>query len=172
MPGVVNRIYGWWSSKRTPYSDKFHTYTLEWDPKFIRVFVDRRTSAMLEVEIGRGRKRSFWDKAGFPLTAPNGSSQVVVTNPYSSASSDGNTEGGLGTDAAPYDQKFYLVMNLAVGGTSGWFPDGVGGKPWFDESLTAMRDFARAQDEWSKTWPTNVEDRAFRVDYVKMWERC
>lgn len=27
--------------------------------------------------------------------------------------------------AAPYDQKFYVVMNVAVGGVSGFFPDGV-----------------------------------------------
>lgn len=29
---------------------------------------------------------------------------------------------------------FYLVLSLAAGGTSRWFPDGQGEKPWFDAS--------------------------------------
>ena len=29
---------------------------------------------------------------------------------------------------------FYLIINLSAGGTSGWFPDGVGDKPWYDTS--------------------------------------
>ena len=31
---------------------------------------------------------------------------------------------------------FYLVMNVAVGGTNGWFPDGAGDKPWLDGSFS------------------------------------
>ena len=65
-------------------------------------------------------------------------------------------------------------MNVAAGGTSGWFPDDVGNKPWFDGSRSAMVDFAKAQDTWAATWPGNIADRAMRVDYVKMWSlgRC
>lgn len=63
-------------------------------------------------------------------------------------------------------------MDLAVGGTSGWFPDNVGNKPWFDGSLTAMRDFANAKDSWFPTWPQSADDLAMRVDSVKMWEVC
>ena len=79
---------------------------------------------------------------------------------------------------------FYLIINLSAGGTSGWFPDNIGGKPWIDASLStyspsplssllsltfigcnlaAMRDFALAQDTWSATWPSNPDDRAFRM---------
>lgn len=82
---------------------------------------------------------------------------------------------------------FYLIIDLAAGGTSGWFPDNKGGKPWYDGSLSmflssalpllrqhaksklthffvgAMRDFALAQDVWSATWPANPNDRAFRM---------
>jgi len=32
------------------------------------------------------------------------------------------------------DAGFYMIINLSVGGTSGWFLDGVGDKPWFDTS--------------------------------------
>lgn len=30
---------------------------------------------------------------------------------------------------APFDQEFYLVINVAVGGINGFFPD-MRGKPW------------------------------------------
>ena len=65
-----------------------------------------------------------------------------------------------------------MVIDLAVGGTSGWFPDGVGGKMWFDGSATAMTDFAKKQDEWYATWPTDEDERALRVKSVKMWNLC
>jgi len=167
LPTVFNKIYGWFSLKRSSFDQSFHTYTLEWDSDFIRLYTDSRLHAMLETQtqtqsIG-GKKKSFWEKGHFPLTAINGSSgaEVVVTNPWADSG-----------PIAPFDQSFYLIINLAVGGTSGWFPDNKGGKPWYDGSLTATRDFARAQDVWSATWPTNLNDRAFRIDYVKMWEKC
>lgn len=59
--------------------------------------------------------------------------------------------------------EFYLIIDLAVGGTSGWFPDNVGGKMWFDGSRDAMWDFANAQDTWAATWPDDANDRAFRM---------
>lgn len=67
------------------------------------------------------------------------------------------------SDAPDSPSEFYLIINLAAGGTSGWFPDGYGNKPWYDGSATAMADFAEAQDTWSKTWPESEQDRAFRM---------
>jgi len=159
MDSLVRTVTGWWSQKRSNYADDFHTYTLEWDRAFMRFYVDSRLEAMLDVQVGSG----WWDRAGFPSIAPNGTAQVVVQNPY--------TPKG-GSYDAPFDQPFYLVINLAVGGTSGWFPDNVGGKPWFDGSLTAMSDFANHQSDWIATWPTNPDERAFRIDSVKMWKLC
>ena len=78
----------------------------------MRFYTDSRLHAMLETQtqtqaIG-AKKKSFWDKAGFPLTAFNGSSgaDVVVTNPWV----------GSG-DMAPFDQceyccLFYLIYEL------------------------------------------------------------
>ena len=77
-----------------------------------------------------------------------------------------------GSAAAPFDQEFYLIMNVAAGGTSGWFPDGVGDKPWLDQSSTAIRDFTEKQATWSATWPSSEDDRAMRVKSVKMWKLC
>ena len=30
--------------------------------------------------------------------------------------------------------EFYLIMNVAVGGTNGWFPEAQGNKPWLNGS--------------------------------------
>lgn len=35
-----------------------------------------------------------------------------------------------------------------------------------------MRDFARAQDTWYPTWPTDFKQRSLAVDYVKMYQKC
>ncbi|GAW03218.1 glycoside hydrolase family 16 protein [Lentinula edodes] len=108
---------------------------------------------------------SFFDRAGYPSTAINSSSgdTVAVENIYDEAGGGWN---------APFDQEFYLIIQLAVGGTSGWFPDGAGGKMWTDGSTEAMYDFAEAQDEWYASWPTSEDDKALRVDWVKMWNMC
>jgi hypothetical protein len=58
---------------------------------------------------------------------------------------------------------FYLILNLAVGGTNGWFPDNAGNKPWLDNSKTAMRDFANAQNSWYPTWGSDGESSSFIV---------
>ncbi|KAJ7245576.1 hypothetical protein C8J57DRAFT_1362437, partial [Mycena rebaudengoi] len=65
---------------------------------------------------------------------------------------------------------FYLIMNVAVGGPSGWFPDGPE-KPWLDGlRMTAPRDFL--QDQWYPSWPQDIERPAMVIDWVKIWEKC
>ncbi len=64
--------------------------------------------------------------------------------------------------------QFYLIINLAVGGTNGFFPDeAVPGKPWSNLSPTAFRDFWNARGQWYPTW--EGEEAALQVDYVKVW---
>lgn len=160
---LIARAFGWQNVKRGSYAEGFHTYTLEWDETFMRFSVDSQLKAMLDLSLKK-EKDSFWERGHFPQVASNGTgdTQVVVQNPYA----------GRG-NAAPFDQEFYLIIDLAVGGTSGWFPDGVGGKMWFDGSGgSAMRDFAQAQGTWEATWPGSDDQRAFRVESVKMWKKC
>ncbi|KAJ3979322.1 concanavalin A-like lectin/glucanase domain-containing protein [Lentinula detonsa] len=160
-------LYGWWFTKRldsSSWSTGFHTYTLEWTDKWMRMYVDSRLQAMLDISI-KSSKESFFNRAGYPTTAMNSSSgdTVAVENIYDEAGGGWN---------APFDQEFYLIIQLAVGGTSGWFPDGDGGKMWTDGSTEAMYDFAEAQADWYGTWPTTEDDKALRVDWVKMWNMC
>jgi hypothetical protein len=50
---VQNQIFGWVARKRGGvYGQEFHEFVLEWDEKFIRIYVDKRTQSMLEIPIG------------------------------------------------------------------------------------------------------------------------
>lgn len=156
----LNRVwqtYGWWTQRRTSYADDFHTYSLEWSEDFIRIYVDTRLHHLLDLRV----KESFWDRGDFPRVVQNGSEAVILDNPWANA-----------TKSAPFDQPFYLILNVAVGGTNGWFPDRSGEKPWLDGSNTAMGDFWRARQQWQPTWSSDPEDRSLVVDSVKMWQLC
>jgi len=157
---LVKLLYGWYGLKRTSFDKGFHTYGMEWDEKFMRFYVDTRVHTTLQMTT-KTEKQGFWERAGFPATAQNGSSVENVEKPDSYENIN-----------SPFDQPFYLIIDLAVGGTSGWFPDAVGGKPWLDGSTSAMFDFWKQQNTWYSTWPTSDDDRAFRISSVKMWKKC
>lgn len=74
-----------------------------------------------------------------------------------------------GSKMAPFDQEYYIILNVAVGGTTGFFPDmstGPRDKPWINLSSTAKKDFYEKKSEWYPTW--NGEDAAMKVKYVKV----
>ena len=69
----------------------------------------------------------------------------------------------------PFDQPFYLILNVAVGATNGFFPDGVGNKPWGDMSGTAPKEFWDSENQWIDTWGEG-DTRGLTVKSVKMWK--
>ena len=73
----------------------------------------------------------FFERGDFPPYVANGSQTVATPDPWADAEKDPARR-----NVAPFDQPFYLILNVAVGGTNGWFPDGIGGKPWFDGSVS------------------------------------
>ncbi|TRM66532.1 glycoside hydrolase family 16 protein [Schizophyllum amplum] len=152
----VYKTYGWWTRRLGTYDQEFHTYSLEWTEDFIRIYVDTRLHHMLELKVDE----PFWDRGDYPAVVQNGSDAIVLDNPWVN-----------GSRAAPFDQEFYLILDVAVGGTNGWFPDD-DGKPWLDGSAAAMRDFIKSKDKWYSSWPDNAEERAFVIDSVKMWQQC
>ena len=48
---------------------------------------------------------------------------------------------GNGDQSAPFDQKSYLLISFADGGSSSYFPEGLGNKPWSDFSPYAVNKF-------------------------------
>ncbi|KAF2454579.1 glucan endo-1,3-beta-D-glucosidase [Lineolata rhizophorae] len=147
----------WWRNNvkrqalHTTYAKGFHTFGLEWSEKYMFTYVDTRLLQVMYVNFDR----PFWEKGQFPLSDSNGTRLV---DPWSQT----------GRHATPFDQDFYLILNVAVGGTNGWFKDGKSGKPWVDGSPSAKRDFWNARDEWFPTWGGNAE---MIVKSVKMWQQ-
>lgn len=147
----------WWRNNvkrealHTTYSAGFHTFGLEWSEKYIFSYIDTRLLQVLYTSFDA----PFWQRGHFP---PSGANGTRLVDPWSQT----------GRESTPFDQSFYLILNVAVGGTNGWFDDGVEGKPWVDASPTAKRDFWNANEEW---WPTWQEDGQMAVKSVKIWQQ-
>ncbi|WWD18620.1 hypothetical protein CI109_103073 [Kwoniella shandongensis] len=160
---ILDRLYMTWGyreQRRTYYSQKYHTYGLEWNDKFLWTYIDSRVAQVISY---RFNKESFWTRGKFPSTYTNGSEVVKTTNPWIASQNN----------VAPFDQEFYLAIDLAVGSMDGWFPDGEGGKPWTDDSASAMSDFWLAKNKWwDASWSKDDTVRGFAIDSVKMWKVC
>ncbi|KAF2873258.1 concanavalin A-like lectin/glucanase domain-containing protein [Massariosphaeria phaeospora] len=132
---------GWWVNNvkrqalHTTFSDKYHTFGLEWTEKYIFTYLNTR---LLQVAYTHFAE-PFWEYGQFPLADRNGSR---LENPWAHT----------GSNTSPFDQDFYLVLNVGVGGTNGWFKDGKAGKPWIDRGRTAKKDFWQARHQWHPTW--------------------
>ena len=72
---------------------------------------------------------------------------------------------------APFDQEFFLILNVAVGGTNGFFPEYVGNKPWANTSPTAPLEFWKSSPLWLKTWGEG-DKKGMTVQSVKMYKPC
>ncbi|KAF2084367.1 glycoside hydrolase family 16 protein [Saccharata proteae CBS 121410] len=140
-------------ASHSEYGDKFHTYGLEWTKDYLFTYIDSRLRQVLYVPFV---KKTMWEKGDFPASDHNGSR---IADPWSQT----------GNKNTPFDQYFHIMLNVAVGGTNGWFPDGIDSKPWADASQTARRDFWAAKDQWYPTWQ---ESNEMVVDSVKMWQQC
>ena len=122
----------------------FHIYGLVWSEKYIGTYLDSPDNKVLDFTINE----SFWQLGGWPSPPWNNSWESGGTN-------------------APFDREFFLILNLAVGGTGGYFPDGLGGKPWSDGDQHAVNSFWDAKAQWSHTWT-----QPMAVDWVKVWSEA
>ncbi|KAF0323648.1 Beta-1,3-glucan-binding protein [Colletotrichum sp. SAR11_59] len=147
----------WWrtNNKRqalhTTYGDNFNTFGLEWSQKYLFTYVNSRLLQVMYTNFDE----PMWQRGDFPQANSNGSRLTDVWSQTGRA----NT---------PFDQKFYLILNVAVGGTNGWFEDGKSNKPWLNTSPNAKKDFWTATDQWFPTW-TQPE---MTIKKVSMWQQC
>ncbi|MCJ1408295.1 hypothetical protein MMC19_002369 [Ptychographa xylographoides] len=147
----------WWRTNvkrnalHTTFSATSHTFGVEWSEKYIFTYIDTRLLQVLYTNFNQ----PLWQQGNFPLSDANGTS---IVNPW----------GQTGRDSTPFDQDFYLILNVAVGGTNGWFQDGINGKPWVDQSPTAKKEFWDARNQWLPTWQQNGQ---MKVTSVKMWQQ-
>lgn len=124
----------------------FHTYGLVWNEDKMYTYIDDDSQRVMEVDI----TKSFWSEGGWETSSYN--------NPWNGQPNN-----------APFDQEFYLIFNLAVGGTNGYFPDGVGGKPWSDKTSTAFLDFNNALPSVVQSWGAGNE-AALQIRSVNVWQ--
>jgi hypothetical protein len=117
---------------------------LVWTKDRLYTYIDDESKVVLDVDMA---SKSFYEFGEFH---PN------YENPWR------NEENN-----APFNRDFYLIINLAVGGTAGYFRDGVGGKPWTDKSNNAVNDFYSAKSSWYPTWQN--DDVSLQIDSVKVW---
>ncbi|KAM0281476.1 hypothetical protein ACHAQH_003506 [Verticillium albo-atrum] len=147
----------WWRTNnkrqalKTTYADGFNTFGLEWSQKYLFTYVNSRLLQVMYTNFDK----PMWKRGNFPEANANG----TRLNDIWSETGRANT---------PFDQYFYLIINLAVGGTNGWFEDGKSEKPWLNGSPNAKKDFWEARDTWLPTW-TKPE---LEVKHVKVWQQC
>ena len=121
----------------------FHTYGLFWDATGLYTYIDNESNKVLQVNF---TSQSFFQRGQFPPS---------FDNPW------------IGEDnAAPFNREFYLILNLAVGGTNPYFPDNVGGKPWNNQDPHAPNTFYNNKGQWYPTW--KGEDAALQIDWIKV----
>jgi len=127
-------------------ADQFHIYGVYWDQFGLYTYLDSPTNKILTVNF---TQTDFWHRGGWQSSTFN--------NPWA----------GRG-NSAPFDREFYLILNVAVGGTNGYFPEGVGSKPWSDGDPHAVNTFYDKISSWSPSW--QGDDAALQIDSVKMWQ--
>ncbi|XP_060533796.1 beta-1,3-glucan-binding protein-like [Cylas formicarius] len=126
------------------YDTDFHKYQVEWTPDKIAFSVDG-------VEIGTVKPEdNFWNYGNFQ--------NINLDNPW-----------GSGSKMAPFDQEFFLIINLAVGGSLDERATNPGGKPWSNMSPTSATDFWNAKNQWGPTWNIQEGSSDLIVDYVKVF---
>jgi len=134
-----------WSIAGPFFSDDFHTYGVEWTPDYIKFIYDGYDIGQINPP-----DSGFWGLGNF-------NESEVGPNPWAE-----------GSKMAPYDQPFYLILNVAVGGID-FDPDIINGvdgtRPWSFENGHPLRDFYEAQSTYLPTW----KNSAMEVDYVRVW---
>ncbi len=98
------------------FSDEFHTFGAYWDDKELYTYLDTEDNKVLHIKFDM----PFYTRGGWK----------TFDNPWKNA-----------PNSAPFDQDFFLILNVAVGGVSDFFPDNVGRKPWKDSDPHAVNAF-------------------------------
>jgi len=146
------------------YGDNFHTYILDWSPNGLRFFIDDENQALMDVPYPLIDQNPWWINFW-----EWGKPWKTNENPWAS-----------GSRLAPFDRAFHFILNVAVGGTNGFIPDGAvnrGGdpnlqKPWNngDGYINSMQKFYNARGNWQWTWDVEGENNAMQVDYIRVYQ--
>ena len=146
-------------------ADKMHVFGLYWTDTELYAYIDDRNKPFLKMDhYGARRLPELGAEAGLWDTKDDWIPENAPLN-------------------APFDQEFYIIMNLAIGGTSigpkgtvhetGYFPDHTAGKPWETYERFPQTSFHRNRQEWLPSWTDDTasitDNAALRVDNIKVW---
>ena len=96
IASLPTQLFGFISQKQSSYDQDFHVYALEWTPDWMRLYVDSRLKATMNLKITGHGGKDFFQRGNYPDTTTNGSAvAVVVENIW---------EEQGGSPAAPFDQ--------------------------------------------------------------------
>ncbi|KAI0233727.1 hypothetical protein L0F63_002068, partial [Massospora cicadina] len=132
------------------YANQFTKFTLEWTQTYLRTWAD--DELILNVEINE----PFFKRANYTCDE---------FNPWESSP---NLD-------APFDQKYNLILNVAVGGVNGYFPDNpepcTTKKPWHNQSPKAALEFFNHRNDWLPTWVDKEDSNsnAMAIKSVKVY---
>lgn len=129
-------------------SDDFHTYGLYWDATGLYTYIDEDSNRVLQKN---------WTTQGTLWNQFQYWQNENYANPW--------TTGNGGSIASPFDQEFYIILNVAVGGTNGYFPLGQFG------TYNSITDFVNNQQTWYNTWNNGTGNtNAMAIDWVRVYQ--
>lgn len=144
---------------RHSLTEKFHTYVMEWTPQGLLYYIDSPLYVMMQLDFKEGPWKTGIETVLDSLGSP-------VPNPWSASP----------LKAAPFDQEFYLIMNVAVGSYNGWFLDDYSDNPAYSSSggtggepYEAVHNFWKSQHQWYPSWPTDLH-RGMAIKWIRMSE--
>lgn len=154
-PAWDHNMYGLTHTEYTAndgsFADNFHTWAVEWTESDLRIYLDDE----LKLTVDPGT--NFWDFGGLESSG--------YENPWQ-----------YGSKMSPFDKEFFIILNVAAGGTNGFFPDDVPNgtpKPWTNSDGAASTNFWNGRDDWLPTWEHGEgkisENAAMQVDYVRVY---
>lgn len=161
------------SQRNTTLIDDFHIYGLLWNSTGIYTYLDDPSQSVLSVDMSTN---TFWqygqqnstrcvqkdpDTSGFDgcvqqRSVPGQNWAASFANPWQSPNN-------FSVHMSPFDAPFYLMMNVAVGGTNGYFSNCNGSdgsaQPWgsADPNELPIDSFMKNSFRWLPTWvePSN-----------------
>lgn len=149
QPNTKRKIEIFKLNRKPGWNKQFHKYQLLWTPDNITFSVDDVVTTTINPVKG------FWERGEYGQRFPG------MDDPWRS-----------GTRMAPFDEEFFLLIQLGVGGITD-FPDdaeNLGGKPWKNNRPTASAgDFWKGKEQWMPTWKFKDLDNSFQIDYVRVW---
>ena len=141
--------------KDEDFSTEFNKFRLEWSEDGIQTYIND------ELVLNSSTPQNGFFEFGKPWNENS-------DNPWTDSSSNN----------APFDQEFYLIINVAVGSTNGYMPDGCindgSPKPWTDsEGGTASRSYYWGGENdindlhlFNRSWT----DPTFQIKEIKVWQ--